>query len=448
MNKFIKAIFFFLFFSTLPACKKDNSLLSTDVQPGYDLLNAELIESQPITMYSERVDSVISYDDPFKFLGSNQDQYFGRTDIGLYVNTGINVTNLNFGADTKLSSSEIILEVASTEYTGDAATIMTYSVFSLDSTIQADRSYYTSQKNLHNANNVVAAYTGSYTTIDGKVVLRIPVDTAFASFILRNPQFLTDNATFQAKYKGFYITAQYTNLNPTSSQGIISLFNLNSALSGLYLRYKKTPTSAEESYKFNFDGDNISRYNTVTYQPYQGANSMLIGQLQGDTLIGNQNTFLKGLAGTIVKVNIPGLNKLADSSYVSVNRADVVFTIDNAFKPASGKYNPPPILSLIPLDSTGKESLGGHSYNVSNLSKYDGKYNESTQQYTFDISRFVQLLMRGSRKNYGFHLVVADPDITKVVFRDDYINRVAFHGLNKYDLRPRCNLYYVKMDAK
>lgn len=448
MNQLIKALFFFLFFTALAACKKDNSLLSTDVQPKYDLLNAELIESQPITMYTRRVDSVISYDDPFKFLGSNQDQYFGRTDIGLYVNTGINVTNLNFGADSKLTSSEIILEVASTEYTGDASTIMTYSVFPLDEAIHPDSIYYTSQTNLHNTTSVVAAFTGSYTTLDGKVVLRIPVDTAFASYILKNPQFLTDNATFQAKYKGFYITSQFTHLNPTSSQGIISLFNLNSGLSGLYLRYKKTPTAVEESYKFNFDGDNISRYNTVSYQPYQGGNNLLLSQLQGDTLTGNQNTFLKGLAGTVINVNIPGLNKLADSAYVSVNRADVVFNIDNSFKPASGKYNPPPILSLIPLDSTGKESLGGHSYNVGNLTRYDGKYNESTQQYIFDISRFVQLLMRGSRKNYGFRLVVADPDITKVLFRDDYINRVVFHGLNKYDLRPKCNLYYVKMDAK
>jgi hypothetical protein len=427
------------------ACKKTSNPLGLEVQPEYDQLQANVTEVQPVSMYTVYNDSIFSFNSSLKYLGSNQDPAFGRTDVGLYLNANLPVSNLKFGTQAQITSAEIILEASGLEYTGDASTIINYSVYALDSSLSVNRVYLSNNTGLHNTNSVVAAYTGSYSTIEGKVVLRIPVDTVFAGKLMRDTAALVDNTKFQSKYKGFYISCQSTQLNPVSAQGIVTLFDLSTALSGLYLRYKATPGATEESFRFTFTGDASVRFNTVDYKANEGGNYLLTQQIKGDTALGKQNTFLKGLGATIVKVQIPGLKASPDSFFVSVNRAEVIFNIDESFLPATGKYEAPPILTLIPLDQNGKESLGSHSYNVSNLSRYNGKYDSEKKRYVFDIARFVQLVMNGDRKNYGFNLVVADPDISKVVFRDQYQNRVVFHGLNKLDLKPKCNLYYVKM---
>ncbi len=440
--------FVLLFALALFSCKKPSNPLGLEVQPEYDQLQAALSEVQPVSMYTIYNDSTYAFNGSLKYMGSNQDPSFGRTDVGLYLNANLAVSNLTFGTQAQITSAEIILEASGLEYTGDASTIMNYSVYTLDSSLSTTRLYYTNTSLLHNTNSVVAAYTGSYTSIDGKVVLRIPVDTGFAGTILRDQAALVDNAAFQAKYKGFYISSKSSNLNPVSAQGIVTLFDLSTALSGLHLYYKRTPTSAEESFRFTFTGDAAVKFNTVNYQATQGGSYLLTQQIKGDTSLGNENTFLKGLGCTIVKVKIPGLISTTDSSYVSVNRAEVIFNVDESYKPSSGKYEAPPILTLIPLDQNGNESLGSHSYNVSNLSRYDGKYDSDKKRYVFDIARFVQLVMNGDRKNYGFNLVVADPDISKVIVRDQYQNRVVFYGLNKLDLKPKCNLYYVKMKER
>lgn len=439
----------FLFLAVvLFSCKKPSNPLGLEVQPEYDQLQAALSEVQPVSMYTVGNDSTYAFNGSLKYLGSNQDPSFGRTDVGLYLNANLAVSNLTFEPQTQITSAEIILEASGLEYTGEASTIMNYSVYPLDSSLSTKRLYYTNITSLHNTNSVVGAYTGSYTTIDGKVVLRIAVDTGFAGTILRDKAALVDNTAFQAKYKGFYISSKTSNLNPVSAQGIVTLFDLSTSLSGLYLRFKRTPGSTEESFRFTFTGDAAVKFNTVEYQPNQGGSYLLTQQIKGDTLPGNENTFLKGLGCTIIKVKIPGLKSTTDSSYVSVNRAEVIFNVDESFKPISGKYEVPPILALIPLDQNGNESLGSHSYNVSNLSRYNGKYDSDKKRYVFDIARFVQLVMNGDRKNYGFNLVVADPDISKVIVRDQYQNRVVFYGLNRLDLKPKCNLYYVKMKER
>lgn len=428
------------------SCKKPSNPLGLEVQPKYDQLQASASEIQPVTMHTVYNDSIYSFNSNYKYLGSNQDPTFGRTDVGLYLNANLTVSNLKFGSQAQITSAEIILEASGIEYLGDAATALNYSVFTLDSSLNANRAYLSDNFSLYNSTTVVGAFTGSYSTIEGKVVLRIPIDTAFAGKIMRDTAALVDNTFFLSKYKGFYITSQSSNLNPVSAQGIVTLFDLSTALSGFHLRYKKTPGAVEESFRFTFTGDAAAKFNTVKYQAWQGGNYLLTQQLKGDTSLGNQNTFLKGLGSTIVKVQIPGLKFSNDSFFVSVNRAEVIFNVDMSFQPSSGKYEAPPILSLIPLDVNGKESLGSHSYNVSNLSRYNGKYDSDKKRYVFDIARFVQLVMNGDRKNYGFNLVVADPDISKVLYRDQYQNRVVFYGLNQSDLKPKCNLYYVKLN--
>jgi hypothetical protein len=97
------------------ACKKESNMLGLEVQPQYDQLSADLREIQPVHMFTCSNDSIVSFNDQYKYLGSNQDPAFGRTDVGLYLNANMEVSGLAPKDTAVLVSSEIVLEASGLE---------------------------------------------------------------------------------------------------------------------------------------------------------------------------------------------------------------------------------------------------------------------------------------------------------------------------------------------
>src|SRR5688572_9003819 len=128
-----------IFLNILPAClvlimvscKKDHSILGVDVQPAEDALNAETLNGLKVTAHTIFSDSVASFNDRYKYFGSNNDPVFGKTDVGLYFKTVLDVSNQNFGSAT-LSSAEIILAVDGLKYLGDSKATLACSVYRVD----------------------------------------------------------------------------------------------------------------------------------------------------------------------------------------------------------------------------------------------------------------------------------------------------------------------------
>jgi hypothetical protein len=455
--KVFKKIIIPLFtFIALTSCKKDNNVLGVEILPENDGLNASFCDTAIINAFTQKLDSIGSYNDSYKFLGSNQDPTFGRMDVGLYLNATIpnGVTNVTFGDDANLMSAEIILAVHSLDFVGDQSTPLTYSVYALDSSLNTSRLYYSNNKKLHNQNVLLSVYTGTYTTYNNKLVLRLPIDFNYAKSILNNPQYITDNSTFLKYYKGFYITASGSNLNPVSSQGVIGKFNLDDDVSGFYLHYQNgTPSATKKDidYKFNFSGTSALRYNTVNYQPNQGGSYLLTQQLSGNKMLGQQNLFLKGLAGTKVEIQLPFLNylkNLSDSFPIAINRAEFVFNIDPAFsaKIGNGIYFTPPKLALLPLDSLGKENYAVDQLSTTDFARYGGDFDPLNNRYVFNLARHIQAILNNKRKNYGFKLVIADPNGALSIRRDNYDERVVLVGNSNPNtlLRPKFNLSFIK----
>ncbi|MCW3077224.1 MAG: hypothetical protein JWO32_1833, partial [Bacteroidetes bacterium] len=405
--------------------------------------------SIPVSVHTIAHKPSFCFPSEIKFLGSNQDPHFGRTDVGLYTNLNIpnSITNVSFGDDANLISAEIILMVPSLDFVGDYLTPLSYSVFPITTALSTSSVYFTSNDSLYNKNSVLGTYTGTYSVIDGKLALRIPVDANYAKAILNNPQYLIDNATFQNTYKGFYISSEGSSLNPVTLQGIISKFDLNNALSGFYLYYQNgTPSATKENktFRFPFSGPAALKFNTVKYQPSQGGNYLLSGQLSGDTLKGQQNLFLKGLAGTKLKLYMPSLVSYADSFKVAVNRAEIVLNIDPSFVSPGGQYYPPAALALLAMDSLGRENFVLDQLTTVDAARYDGVYDDVNKRYVFNIARHVQSILSGKRKNYGFLVVVADPSALSTVKRDNHAERVILAGANNSTLKPKFNLTFIK----
>jgi len=103
--------------------KKANTTMGTDVQPESDALNTTVSDTTTFEIHTVRYDSSRSYPDQFKYLGSNQDPVFGRTNASIYTNFSMpsGVTNVSFGEDVVLDSAELILTFTQ-NFVGDSTT--------------------------------------------------------------------------------------------------------------------------------------------------------------------------------------------------------------------------------------------------------------------------------------------------------------------------------------
>jgi len=429
----------FLGISLFVQCKKDKNILGTDVQPKDDQLNAN-VESYSVFAHSKRYDSILSLNVNQKFIGSNLDPNFGLMDVGLYLNANMDVSNVSFSDSTELVSAEIILEVSNYNI-GKQGDLITYSVFPLDSQLIHTRAYYTTNNRLHNKNKVIGNHSTSFSTYNQRNVIRIPIDINYAKEIFENTQALSSNAAFQSIYKGFYIQAA-----SGFSEGNIYICNLETDNSGFYLRYKKGASPSDTAFRFRFFGTNAARFNTVNFQPLPA----IASQLNGDTAQGSDKLYLKGLGASRVKVHIPFLEKKPDSLKWAVNRAEVIFYVDPDFinsLPSDvtvANYRVPPMLALLAIDSIGREVFTLDQRSGTYISRYNGNYDSDNKRYVFNIPLHAQAILRGTQKNYGFYLVVADPVPPATIRRDNFMEAVILSGSNK-TLKPVFNISYVQL---
>lgn len=434
------------------ACKKDTSVLGVGGQPATDVLGTTFSDTSKIYAHTVKYDTIASFSDRFKFLGSNHDPYFGRTDVGLYVNLNIpnGVVGTDFGLDANLVSAEIILTVQDLNFIGNNTITLNYSVFPISTAISNSVAYYTNQDGFHNKNSLLANAEVKMDTLLGRYVIRIPIDNNYAKAMLNNTTYLADNTIFQNTYKGFYITTEGTNLNPVSAQGLIAKYDVEDAISGLYLYYQNGTPSATKTNKkayFSFSGSTSDKFNTVKYHSNELPPSSNLYQqiIKHDTTLGKDNLYLKGLGGTKVKFYIPSINNYADSFPVSVNRAEVIFNLDPSFITPGWQYLPPPKLALLPISTDSRELFALDELNITDLARYDGNFDATNNRYVFNIARQVQSILRGRSTNYGFYLVVADPTPLYTPRRDNYIERVILAGSNNALLKPKFSLSYVKL---
>lgn len=433
------------------ACKKDAGVLGANVQDQEDVLNVRFSDTATVYAHTIRYDSIASFNDNIKFLGSNQDPVFGRMDVGLYTKFCLpnNITNVSFGDDANLVSAEIMLLVKSLDFVGDYLSPLNYQVFEMNENLPNNRVYYSNHPEHYNSNNLLGSFTGTFATVNGALVVKIPVNSTYGAAILNNPQYLVNNTTFQNTYKGIYITTKTSNLNPSSAQGVIARLDLNADVSGLYLYYQNgTPSTSKEtkSFKFPFNGTDVLRFNHITYNYLDGGNSLLASQLQGDTAKGSQGLFLKGLGATKVKIQIPFLTNYVSKNKISVNRADIVFKVDQGINGSDYKYTPPTQMALLAMDSLSREIFTFDQLSSIDFARYGGTYDSENKQYVFNIARDIQTIMNGKRKNLGFYLVVANPDKLYTTRRDDRAERVALGGTASALYKPVFHLSYIPFE--
>jgi hypothetical protein len=441
-----------ILFVVIFACKKKDHPLGTDVQPESDALNSVFSDSAKVYFHTIRYDSARSYADQFKYLGSNQDALFGRTDASIFTNFSLpdNVSNVSFGDDAVLDSCQMFLTFTQS-FVGDTTNTLTYNVYQLQDVLDPNAHYYMFNK----ANPLTSTLSVNSTPIctvkarlsssQGFYTIKLPINYYYAAAILNNPQYLVDNPTFQNAYKGFYITSKTTALNP-STPGALMKIDLDNPVSGVYMYYHNGSSSAAKTpktYRFSFKSSNAARFNKVDYDPTSGATNNLEQQLNGDTAKGAVNVFLKGVGGTKGVLRFPYIRNYADSFHISVSRAEVILRVDQTFSTTPGEYDAPYQISLVAIDSLKREIFVKDQYYAGPI-QFGGTYDSDNKIYVFNIARHMQDIMDGKIRNFGFYVVVANPDRSYVTRRDDRAERLVLGGYNHPIYYPEIKLTYVK----
>lgn len=451
-NRFLiknsKYIFVLLAGLLIISCKKQNSTMGTEVQPESDGLLAEQSDTATIQIHTIKHPKTRSYQDQYKYLGSNQDPVFGRTNASIFTNFSLpnGISNISFGEDAVLDSAELILTFTQS-FVGDSTTPLQYQVHQLTQSLDKNAAYYLDTTLTYNA-SMLSNVSRRITKTSGFYTVRLPIESSYAAAVLNNPQYLVDNTTLHSTYKGFFITTRNTNnLNPTSNQGALMKMDLDNAVSGFYVYYHNGSSSASKTpkqYKFQFSGDNASRFNNIEFNYLSGGNTTFIQQITGDSAKGKQNIFLKGVGGTKAVLRLPHLKNYSDSCPIAVNRAELVLKVDPTFANTIGTYDAPPQISLVAMDAAGKEIYVKDQFYSSDLLKFGGTYDATNKQYVFNISRHVQDIVSGKLENYGFYIVVAYTDKLLVPRRDLRAERVILGGINNLLYAPKFTLTFVR----
>lgn len=447
MTKLKQLLYFSLFILIFISCKRkeSDSILGLDVQPDIDLLGVTISDTSSVFMHTQKIDSVRTYNNQYKYLGSNQDPIFGQTHVSLYTNFSIanNLTNVSFGNSPIADSAEIVLRFNG-NFTGDTTSKLNFQVHLLNDVIPKNTDFYTNTT-LPYSNVTINTSKARFEGRGDGLYLIIPVNKTLAQSIIQTRENLTNNTAFLNAYKGLYITTENSILNLPGS-GAIREYDLDDVLSGVYIYYREDASIASKgkAAQFTFRGTDALRFNHINHKYVAGANQNLYAQLNGDTIKGNTNVYLNTFGGTRVRVHIPFMNNFSDSVNVTISRAELVIKIDEALAPYTINYSYPSSLALIGCGENGSEELVWDQLESSDFIKYNGGYNSTQKSYTFNIARQMQKVITKQIKNYGFYLVNALPNRAFTVKRDDRFQRLVFGGNSNVTFKPVFKVTYIK----
>jgi hypothetical protein len=144
--------------------------------------------------------------------------------------------------------------------------------------------------------------------------------------------------------------------------------------------------------------------------------------------------YVQALSGVKGKILMPHLGNF-NSSRIAVNQAELILPVGS--DGTTAKYGYPQQLYLFRADSAGEpvflpDQFAGTAY-------FGGSYNSVKKTYTFNISRYVQDVLKNPSGDYGLYLVVAGAAISA--------DRVVLRGGDKTTSpRMRLRLTYTKLN--
>jgi hypothetical protein len=428
------------------ACN-ESSVVGLDVQPVGDLLNVEWKDTTTIIASTVREDSlhtdasiIIGAD---ALLGTYLDPVFGKTTASVYTQLRLNGNNPVFGTNPLCDSIVLSLTYASDYYGKRERKTQKISVYQLTQALSTSADYYSNNSLSYHSNDLANGYIFTPRPVTKVAVagdslkphLRVPLENNFGQLILNNESTgkLSSNSAFQNFINGFYITTDVN--SAVLGDGNIMHFKMGDIQSKLTIYYHNSNATNNDSLKYDISLSSVARFSAFEHYNYATAYPYLQSEL---TTTGIDTTvFIQSLAGTKVKIEFPHLLHWNDSGKVAINRAELVIKVDttNSLYQLDTFAAPTRLVVFGITESNGNYALPDASDpNV----LYDGTYNATTREYHFNIDRYIQQVLKGTRANTGLYLVAAGGAVNA--------NRVVLgSGSSQGYQKMKLNITYTKL---
>jgi hypothetical protein len=468
------------------SCRKENEI-GLNTQPQGDLISAYFQDSSTVVSYVIPDDTIQTNESSLIMIGSYVDPVFGKTSASLY--TQLNLQNdagpldLSGGVSSSANNYDLLLDsaVLTMEYTpstSDGRELygnldpQTFKVYTLKNAatvplLTPDSPYYSNRS--FPADTLIGSKTfvpspDSNVTLGGincpyhisytypySVVyppeLRIKLNTAWVWNNIVSQNFspnLASSSAFHNYFPGLYITSDNTRPPQANGKGAILYFNPYGGNTGLVLYYRRRVSAPQQGdtliYTFQIN-TNSAFFNHYNHNNYAGTpiasrlNTNSVQSLVTHYTPHNQDfIYLQSMGGVRTLLTLPFLKNWISNGIIAVNQAQIIIPVD--VSTVTTAFNAPPQLYLVAVDSTYHSYYFPVDYSDANA-LYGGTYSSSPGVYTFNITRQIQAILTGVKKNYGFYILTGGSTLNA--------QRVALYGATRTNNKLRFRLSYTKL---
>ncbi|TAL58865.1 MAG: DUF4270 domain-containing protein [Bacteroidetes bacterium] len=407
-----KQLRYFLFLSLLAlviSCKKKTpENIGLPILPGDDLLDAEFTDTVTLITHTVLDDSLKTDEVTPLLLGNMNDPIFGVTKSSIFTQLVLSKTNPVFGTDPQLDSAVLSVVYSAGQYYGTLYP-QKFKVYEVTEQLYKDSTYF-SNRMVQYGTEIGSVYVTPEPNpaTDSMMVdtlkypphLRITLDKDFfQKFLTDKPaSFYTGNAAFQSDFKGLYISS--ASGSPVG-QGSILYMDITHTYSRITLFYhNETDTT---SYFFGIASSTCARFSHFEHD-YSSA-AEITAQINSGDEIQKDKVFVQPMAGVRTKVTMPYLKDLFKKGKIVINKAELILPVDPASISVSGSdsLSPHPKLVATIADSVlgpviMPDYFEGATY-------FGGEYDEDKMEYRFNIARYIQQVLNGTKQNQGLYII-------------------------------------------
>jgi hypothetical protein len=419
------------------ACSK-----STDLGLGLvDEDQADLVTTDTFTveLYTEAVDSVLTYPKNRYFCGRNEDPLFGTTEATMYLAFRLTNTNVNFPDGAVLDSLVLGIAYDFDGHAGNYNQLQTWEVLRLEEAMDPDTVYFSDVNfatgAVLKANHTflprwkqkltIKDTTGRDSLVEPQ--LRIRLDDALGQEFLNADSALFANTnSFREYFKGVVV-------RPVDGAPNDALIRFNTAsLSSKMVLYYREANGKKRVYEFPLNGT-TPKAMRVTHD-YAG--TQVLSANPTDSLV-----YLQGLGGTRLRVSIPSAAALEN---VIINKAELVVQVaelDNSMY-----YPSPRLLFASYRNEEGNLTLLPEfvSQSQPNIGFFGGQIDEALgngradilELFRMNISKTFQRLVDGTLPEPYIYLDVA--------FSNEVPYRVVLGNHRHTRLKPKLSLIFTR----
>lgn len=408
----------------LSSCNNPDGI-GLDIEPDI-LLNSSIVDSSTVFTKLIKEDSVASNYTERSVLAYMKDDEFGETTSNIVFALTLPSSNVSFGTNPILDSAVLVMSYSSSSPLYGDSLKYKVNVNQLNETLYSatkQKVFYTNKEW-----NVNAAIVGSkeffpayndslninlYGHQDSIVKiapqLRIPLNNQFVvdNILSLDSATLSTSQLFANHFKGLRLSID--KISAPANGGAISLDTYTEGASRLEIYYRYTNSEDKQdttSISFPIAGSSGTAATEVKWE-----NTGTPARTTLDNPAKNhEKLYLKGLAGTKIKVEFPYLDSLKRlGKNLAINRAELIFTAE---EPQQTSLTPLSALriyswdlahqpALIPDENPSDARYLGTGY-------VGGVYNSTKKIYVINVTGYIQDLFRKKHPNYGTYITTYD----------------------------------------